>query len=380
LNQGKDHVRAAGPVVDPVPCSGCGKLIDPLRAGHVAIFDHRFHFFCNRVPCRASFLGEEVRPESTPPRPEARPHDELRERRTELDAPILPAFAPQPDAALPEPPAPDDDRALVEPIAQTILTDEPSRFDAAEPRDVSALLLVIAVVAGALAVALALAGDTRLVIVARIVLAAVGVGMLLGRAATTARDACDPHPAAVLASAVGTLAVAIWAALGDDRALGAEAASLVGIVVTAAAVSAWLVESARRQVSLERAWIAAALAVPGRRLEGESAAGESVKNKVFDLRAGEQVIVDAGEIVPVDMTITGGDVEVMPWIGATTPVRRRPGDPIVAGAQVVRGRLRVRGVDLAPFIAGDNALLPFAGAFVFEADEDSLVLVTENFS
>lgn len=47
---------------------------------------------------------------------------------------------------------------------------------------------------------------------------------------------------------------------------------------------------------------------------------------------------------------------------------------------VVRGRLRARGLDLTPFIAGENALLPFAGAFTFEADEDSLVLVTENFS
>ena len=54
-------MRAAGPVSDPVPCSGCGKLIDPLRAGQVAIFDLRFHFFCDRA-CRAAFLGEAPRP------------------------------------------------------------------------------------------------------------------------------------------------------------------------------------------------------------------------------------------------------------------------------------------------------------------------------
>ena len=51
-------MRAAGPVVDPVPCSACGKLIDPLRAGHVAIFDQKVHYFCNRGVCRAAFLGE----------------------------------------------------------------------------------------------------------------------------------------------------------------------------------------------------------------------------------------------------------------------------------------------------------------------------------
>ena len=50
-------MEAAGPVVDPLPCSGCGKLIDPLRAGHVAIFDLKFHFFCDPVLCRGAFLG-----------------------------------------------------------------------------------------------------------------------------------------------------------------------------------------------------------------------------------------------------------------------------------------------------------------------------------
>ena len=96
-------MRAAGPVVDPVPCSGCGKLIDPLRAGHVAIFDLRFHFFCNRARCRAAFLGEVEAPFTPPPPPPEGPP------REELDAPILHAFAPAPDPELPEPPPRDDD-------------------------------------------------------------------------------------------------------------------------------------------------------------------------------------------------------------------------------------------------------------------------------
>ena len=64
-----------------------------------------------------------------------------------------------------------------------------------------------------------------------------------------------------------------------------------------------------------------------------------------------------------------------------------PGTPLVfiAGEQcrllsVVRGRLHARGLAVAPFVAGDNALLPFAGGFTFEAEVDSLVLVTEKFS
>src|SRR5262249_37942057 len=110
-----------------------------------------------------------------------------------------------------------------------------------------------------------------------------------------------------------------------------------GILVTVAAVSAWLAESARRQVSAERAWIAERLTVPGRRV-GED--GEASKQKVFDLRPGEQVVVEPGEIVPVDVTVIGGDIEVLPWLGASTPARRRDGDAVIAGARVVKGKLR----------------------------------------
>ena len=67
------------------------------------------------------------------------------------------------------------------------------------------------------------------------------------------------------------------------------------------------------------------------------------------------------------------------------PVKRGATLSFIAGEQcrllsVVRGRLLGRGLDEAPFVAGENALLPFAGAFTFEAAEDALVLVTENFS
>lgn len=344
----------SGPVVDPVGCSGCGKLIDPLRAGHVAIFDLRFHFFCSRSVCRAVFLGDEPRGPVPSPAPRTPVREEVIEHLSEA---ILPAYAPGPEADLPDVPAHGEDRALVEPIAQTILSEEPPFHEGHEQRDIGALLLVMAVVAGSLAVSLSLAGEARLVVVSRIILAAVGVGMLFGRAATTVRDACDPHPGPVLASSAASLAVAVWATLGKDRALGAEAASLAGILVTAAAVSAWLAESGRRQINGERAWIADALAVPGRRAYGEGEAdGDAAvdrsgdrrapkpsaapKEKVFDLRSGEHVVVETGEVVPVDVTVTGGDVEVLPWIGATTAARRRTGDPVVAGARVVRGSLR----------------------------------------
>jgi Cu+-exporting ATPase len=414
-------LRAAGPVVDPVPCSGCGKWIDPLRAGHVAIFDLKVHCFCDRGTCRAAFLGyapgaepkqvapgptaladaraiaggraafargEEPPPVATPrplgvapaaplvpdldvPAPISGDGDEpagpVTRRSSELEregealadepprlprlepepppsehaGPIVPAFGPRgDDDDLPAAPPVRDERTLVEPIARPILTEDPPHHDAADARDVGALLLALAIIAGVLAVALALAGDSLIVIGARIVLAFVGAGMLVGRAATTSRDAIEAHPAPLLAGSVLSLAVAGWAALGRDRALAAEAASLSGFVVSGVAVAAWLLEAGRHAVETERAWVAAALAAPGRRAVKERGAAEGATALALDLRAGEEVVVEAGEIVPVDVVVTGGEVEVLPWIGAATATRRRDGEAVVAGARVVKGRLR----------------------------------------
>ncbi|WP_437953276.1 HAD-IC family P-type ATPase [Sorangium sp. So ce296] len=394
--------RAAGPAVAPLPCSGCSKLIDPLRAGHVAIFDQRFHYFCN-ARCRHVFLGEaspapgDARPAGpaahgapslgapargispvAPPvaagphasAPRAEPAragaDDGAARLAELDAPIVDAFPPVSlDERLPDLPVLDDDRALLEPIGNTILSEEPQRYEAVEARDIGALLLVLAIIAGTLAVALTLAGDAKLVIGARIVLATVSAGMLLGRAATTARDATDPHPAPMLAPVLGGLVAAVWALFGDDRALAAEAASLAGVIATASAISAWLIESARHRVFAERGWIASVLSTPARRPPGAWAPSPApadralprgddgaAEGELYELRPGESAQVDAGDVVPVDLVVTGGDVEVLPWIGATTPARRRDGDPVIAGATVVRGRL----VGACTFSGGDRAV------------------------
>ena len=329
-------MRAAGPVVDPVPCSACGKLIDPLRAGHVAIFDQKVHYFCNREVCRASFLGEPV---AAPPPSDLDLDPPLSEEHA--GAPIIDAYEPRsPDDGLPDAPPALDGEGPIEPLSRMILHDAPGHMDPPEGRDVGALLLVLAVVAGTLAVSLSLLGTAPLTILARIILGGVGATMLVGRALTTERDASDPHPLPLLVAPVAACGVALWASFGKDAALAGEATSLAGFIVSAAAVGAWLIDSARRGVAGERMWLEHYLAVPGRRAPDAERGIETKKDKVFDIKPGEQVVVEAGEVVPVDLTIVEGDVEVIPWTFATTPVWRKPGDPIVAGAKVVSGRLR----------------------------------------
>jgi len=314
-------------------------MLDPLRAGHVAIFDQQFHYFCGAGECRAAFLqGHE------PSGPE--PLDDLRPALSQPrpDPELLTPIGTAPPAivhtdALPDLPDLGDDRAMVEPFARTILTEPHGRLEAPDPRDVGSLLLIIAVISGTLAVALTLAGDARLILGARIMLAAVGAGMLVGHAATTEREPSEPHPIPLVASALAALPIAAWALFTSAPAVGSEAASLAGVITTAAAISTWLAESARHYVHAERSWVANALDLPGRRRPDGPDDPELSKEKSYDIRPGEHVIVEVGEEVPVDLRITGGEVSVLPWIGATTRVRRREGEAVVAGAQVIEGRL-----------------------------------------
>ena len=40
-------------------CPACGKPVDPLRAGHVAIVDGRFAYYCDAV-CKRAHAGGAV--------------------------------------------------------------------------------------------------------------------------------------------------------------------------------------------------------------------------------------------------------------------------------------------------------------------------------
>jgi cation transport ATPase len=60
-----------------------------------------------------------------------------------------------------------------------------------------------------------------------------------------------------------------------------------------------------------------------------------------EVRPGEQVVVEAGETVGVDATVTAGEARVTPWLDAQVEVVKREGDPIVAGARVLNSRLRL---------------------------------------
>ncbi|MBW2458643.1 MAG: cation-translocating P-type ATPase [Deltaproteobacteria bacterium] len=329
----------AGPRGGQVACSECGAPLDPLRAGHVAILNARYHFFCSYDACRARFVGRAAPPAKTiaaAPPPVA--------PRADLEAvlaPVRPAAEPPPAPSVPERVAVDDQHDLIEPVTSPVLSEKPPLAPTDDRREAGMLLVALALIAGALCMALEFAADGRLVQVARVVLLTVGSAALLGRAVTARPDGARPHwLVAVLPCVVVTL-VASWALLMNEPADVARASFLAGTVLTVAAINLWLVGLAARPVHAGQAWVEDRLNVAARRVAGEPTQ-LSPKELVDDVRPGEHVVVEAGETVPVDVEIVEGEVEVLPWVGAATHVRRSVGDVVVAGSRVTQGQLRGR--------------------------------------
>ncbi len=326
--------RPAGPRGGQVPCSGCGAVLDPLRAGHVAIFNARFHFFCSRARCRARFAGEPER-------------DDVEERAApppdRFDA-VLPPVQPAPATTLEDyvPPAVrvDDHGDLIEPVVEPVMNEGPPEMPL-ERRELGFVLVALSLIAGGLAMALELGESTRLLRLSRTLLIGVGTAALMGRALTMRPEpALGRRPIVFIAPLLATV-VAVWAVLAGSAAQLDRAAFVGGTVLTVAAMNVWLVGAAAAPVEVARRWIAQRLDVPGWRISGEPTS-IAHKELVFDLAPGDQVVVEAGDSVPVDLEIQSGEVEVLPWVGAATRVKRRAGDVVVAGSRVTHGHLRGR--------------------------------------
>ncbi|MBI4706056.1 MAG: HAD family hydrolase [Deltaproteobacteria bacterium] len=335
--------RPTGPSGGRVPCSGCGATLDPLRAGHVAIFHSRFHYFCSFEGCRRRYvdrLAAEWAAGSGGAVPDEQGGLPAGAGALSAAALVLPAgVVPAALAVVSARPSSDESAELVEPVADEEPVVPGARAAEPDAREAEVLLLALSLIAGALALALELAGPARLVLVARVVLLAAGSAALVGRAVTSPTDPREPHRATTFLAPALATAVAAWALAAEPVATAARAAFLGAVVLCVATLGTWLVGVAARPVSAHRAWLARMLDAVARRVAAASgAAGARVR--ASDLRPGEHVVVEAGEPVPVDVEVLGADVEVVPWPEATARTRLRRGQVAVAGAQVTQGQLR----------------------------------------
>jgi len=266
--------------------------------------------------------------------------------------------------------------------------------------DVGGVLLLLAVLGAVLSIALILAGDSSIAEGARLTVMMVAALSLAAESLMGARKPTELHPGALLAAPIAGSALALGARLLSDPHTGA-AITVASVVIAGSAASAAAMRRARRPIEAERELIVAELDKPCQRVVAE----ELVSARAADLRPGEEIVVESGETVPVDATISAGSAEILPWFGATSASTRREGDAIVAGARVESGRVRAvvgwagfdrafmrltndprRRADVvapmarlgrlvaergAPFVAGFAALSAYAG----DADNTQILLL-----
>lgn len=385
---------------ETLPCSSCRAPVDPLRAPRVAHFGERFCYFCSEA-CEQDYRHGE------PARAEARARLSPVPQRVTPSAPPL-ASSPRPPQldALPaletrEKPSSEAPTGSSPAATSAALTEKQSDV-ASEPEDApvedpslsvdaGTLLLSLSVLGAILSLVLSLTGSSELSLAARLVLSAVATAALVAECAMGHRSVTELHPLATLVGPVLAIAAATGLRLSEQPE--AEAAiGLSGVVTLTAALSLLMVRRARRPLELERLQLLAELDRPGRRIE----AGEVTLTPAADLRPGEEIVVEAGDVLPVDATVTAGTAQVSPWLGAKAQVERRETDSLVAGSTVLSGTLRAvvgwagndrawvrlthdprRRADLhgkaarvgrnlaekaAPFVAGFAALVAFAGS------------------
>src|SRR5690606_1299086 len=189
---------------------------------------------------------------------------------------------------------------------------------------------------GALGGALILAGDSGAGLASRLVVVCVGCAPLAAQCLMGDRDESEPHPLSLLAAPVLATLTAIAGTLLEEP-LVQSAITLSAVIVGMLALSLWLVRRARRPIDAERAQIAALLEHKSQRVVGE----EIAPVRARDLRPGEEIVVDDGEIIPIDGTISAGGATLRPWLTANGSVECAEGDIVVAGARVLKGRIRV---------------------------------------
>jgi cation transport ATPase len=200
--------------------------------------------------------------------------------------------------------------------------------------DMMAVLDAAGIAFGVLVPALGLLGPV--VDVARIPLVVAAWSALLLRILLIGRDPADPHPLVVLAPSGGAVVAACWATATRDP----HSVALIvfaGLSCAVAITVEILCGRARESAVAARARIDQALDVRVRVVHGD----DRVDLSAHEVRPGEQIVVEAGELVGVDATVTGGETRVVPWLGARVELLRRVGDPVLAGARVVSSRLLI---------------------------------------
>ncbi len=348
-------------------CPGCGEAVDPLRAGQVAILGGRFHYFCDAA-CKARYLDvgaaaawtqaataepPRVEPSSAPAAPPARASLAEGDRggrgtpatatpatpppRFDVAAPSIRHADPSEEGgvesgARPDPAVEDESPLSLE--LDRVARTEDARSRGARLPATHRAVLVAAVALGLLSFLAAIGGDvsSRIRVPGGILAAACLVAAML----TRPRARYELHPALVVWPHVLAACVTVWAASAGDPSTLAFA-GLTGLSCACFAGTVLFLERAVERNARGTEAIRAALPAEVKTRIGE----QIVVTPVADVKPGQHVVVDAGDVLGVDGVLVEGEVVVLPHPFARTAVRRREGDSLVAGARIESGRALV---------------------------------------
>jgi cation transport ATPase len=293
-------------------CAACGSLLDPLRAARVLAFDDGFRFLCGPACVTEFRRGTRHRRVPTP------------EPKAETSG-----FLPVP--------------AMVA-LGATSAPRERALW-------VGAAAVGLAILCGSFATMRAFA-------LAATLWTALAVAAAL-RASWVARDdigwvAWALGPTGVLLAAGAAYAAVVT---GHGSWLLIEGAALSAGAIVA---RAWFDAEAREPIAHALHQLSESLPdhvhVPIQ--DAADPLAMSVERKpIGAVRAGDEVIVRKGDVVGVDGLVRAGSGKVLAHLGATASIPREAGDPVLAGARVTRGALRI----LATRVGDDRAVLRVAG-------------------
>jgi Cu+-exporting ATPase len=299
------------------PCEACGSLLDPLRAPRVLAFEDGYRFLCG-PECEHDYRqGARQRRAPTPAQQSA----------------VTALYTPKTGSS------------RVVPLAISPAAVQPG----------AALWLGVGGVVGAMVLGIAAQAPGP-------ALASAVCSCVAAFAALHATLPVIPA-AGRLSWGLGPLGAAL-AAVAAERAVVNGTGSWLGIegaALAAAAVLARAFIDRASQQPLDAAAYALVCKLPARVHVPIASASDPLAMSMqlveaAGIRTGEAIVAMRGETLAVDGIVQAGEASVLPYPGATTPIKRAIGDPVLAGASVVNGALRV----LATRVGDERSVLRLA--------------------
>ncbi len=304
-----------------IPCARCGAPVEPVRAPCVSWLDGEER---PRVYCGASCRDADARP-----------------------APAVPAER-SPRVSRASETWSQDSELLVPRVQRASSATWTGRHDALAPAAPLAPPPTLALgLACAAIVTAAFARTHSIVAIAAVFVLGSALAALAGGAHLRTSAGWLAYLAGPIAAGFATLSAISFHHDGDDARL-----ALVGAAFVAALANLrwWLDSLTDAPIHALGSRLRHALPSASRLIRADGALVETPEDKV---RVGEEIEVAEGERVTVDGVISRGSALVLPYPAARSPRRRVVGQPLLAGARIVEGRVRVR----ATHVGADRALL-----------------------